>query len=183
MSDAFLHYLSHNKYEQDQSLFFLHVQLKGCLRYLRRGVGGLSEGLDPQSCLPHRPGFSPVCPDACILPAGVRARSQMVCEAGNRGTSASQAICIHAAFLGLIWSCKSSSHCSSDGAWPVPPLKGIAITEQIVPYCQQLSGYLGNVFCFGITSLSIMLKEGSAFFFSFSFLLYLCFWLCFSDAG
>lgn len=148
------------------------------------GVGDLSEGLDPQSCLPHRPGFSPVCPDACILPAGVRARSQMVCEVGNRGTSASQAICIHAAFLGLIWSCESSSHCSSDGAWPVPPLKGIAITEQIVPYCQQLSGYLGNVFCFGITSLSILLKEGSAFFFfSFSFLLYLCFWLCFSDAG
>lgn len=34
MSDAFWHYPSHNKYEQDQSLFFLHVQPKGCLRYL-----------------------------------------------------------------------------------------------------------------------------------------------------
>lgn len=34
MSDVFWHYPSHNRYEQDQSLFFLHVQPKGCLRYL-----------------------------------------------------------------------------------------------------------------------------------------------------
>ncbi|KAK4823530.1 hypothetical protein QYF61_003039 [Mycteria americana] len=104
------------------------------------GVGGFSEVLDPQSCLTHGPALSPGCPNTCIPPAGVRARSQMVWESGNTRTDTSRAICIYAAFPGLIRSCESSSLCSPDGAWPVPPLKGTAVTDQIVPYCQQLSG-------------------------------------------
>lgn len=80
-------------------------------------------------------------------------------------------------FPGLIQSCESSSLCSPDGAWPVPPLKGTAVTDQIVPYCQQLSGYLGSVICFGITSVPILLKEGSAAFLFFFLLIYLGFWL------
>ena len=131
--------------------------------------------LDPQSCLTRGPALSPGHPNTCIPPAGVQARSQMVWESGNMRTDVSRAICIRAAFPGLIRSCKSSSLCSPDGAWPVPPFKGTAVTGQIVPYCQQLSGYLGTVFCFGITSVPILLKEGSAeFLFS---RINLCFWL------
>lgn len=92
----------------------------------------------------------------------------MVWESGNTGTDASRAICIRAAFPGLLRSCESSSLCSPDGAWPVPLLKGTAVTEQIVPYCQQLSGYPGSVFCFRITSVPIFLKEGRAEFFFFT---------------
>lgn len=86
-----------------------------------------------------------------------------------------QSAYVQPSFPGLIRSCESSSLCSPDGAWPVPPLKGTAVTDQIVPYCQQLSGYLGSVFCFRITRVPILLKEGSA---EFPFLLiYLRFWL------
>lgn len=135
------------------------------------GVGGFSEVLDPQSCLTQGPALSPGCPNTCIPPAGVRARSQMVWESGNMRTDASRAICIHAAFPGLIRSCESSSLCGPDGAWPVPPLKGTAVTDQIVPYCQQLSGFQGSAFCFGITSVPILLKEGGAQFLFFFFFL------------
>lgn len=85
----------------------------------------------------------------------------------NMRTDVSRAICIHAAFPGLIRICESSSLCSPDGPWPVPPLKGTAVTGQIVPYCQQLSGYPGSVFCFRITSVPMLLKEDSAEFLFF----------------
>lgn len=139
------------------------------------GVGGFSELLDPQSCLTHGPALSPGCPGTCIPLAGVRARSQMVWESGTTGTDTSRAICICAAFPGMLQSSESSSLCSPDGAWPVTPFKGTAVTDQIVPYCHQLSGYLGSAFCFRITSVPILLKEGSP---EFNFLLiYPCFWL------
>lgn len=62
------------------------------------GVVGFADVLDPQSCLTHGPALSKGCPNPCIPPAGVRARSQMVWESGNTRIDTSRAICIRAAF-------------------------------------------------------------------------------------
>lgn len=148
ISDAFTCYLTSYNVTAEAESFLNALAAEGMAVLPGTcGAGGFSEVLDPQSCLTHGPALSPGCPNTCIPPAGVRARSQMVWESGNMGTVASRAICIRAAFPGLIRCCKSFSLCIPDGAWPVPPLKGTAVTDQIVPYCQQLSGYLGSVFC------------------------------------
>lgn len=100
ISDAFIYDLSHTMWQQNRNLFFMHVQLKG--RLCCSGHAGLVASVRcwiPQSCLTHGPALSQGCPNTCIPPAGVRARSQMVWESGNTGTDASRAICIRAAFL------------------------------------------------------------------------------------
>lgn len=178
ISDAFMYCLPHTKYQGNHSLFLIHVQPKGWLCRSGR-VGSLAS---PTCWIPRAAWpMDQLSQRAAQTPASHRPVSEPGARwSGSletRGSTLPGQSAYVQPFPGLIQSCESSRLCSPDGAWPVPPLKGTAVTDQIVPYCQQLSGYLGSVICFGITSVPILLKEGSAAFLFFFLLIYLGFWL------
>lgn len=137
------------------------------------GVGGWRGVLDHIAvCLTGQLSHPAQTPASHRLPSEPAARWSESLETG--GLTLPRQSAYVQLFWELMQSCESSSLCSPDGAWPVPPLKGVAATDQIAPQCQQLSRcYPGSGFCFRIASVSILLKEGSAdYLFIFYIILY-----------
>lgn len=156
------------------------------------GVGGWRGVLDHIAvCLTGQLSHPAQTPASHRLPSEPAARWSESLE--TRGLTLPRQSAYVQLFWELMQSCESSSLCSPDGAWPVPPLKGVAATDQIAPQCQQMSRcYPGSGFCFRIASVSILLKEGSAdYLFIFYIILYCIVLYCitsafltlFSDAG
>lgn len=145
--------------------------MKGCLWMC--GVGGWRGVLDHIAvCLTGQLSHPAQTPASHRLPSEPAARWSESLETG--GLTLPRQSAYVQLFWELMQSCESSSLCSPDGAWPVPPLKGVAATDQIAPQCQQMSRcYPGSGFCFRIASVSILLKEGSAdYLFIFYIILY-----------